>query len=207
VVGSSIQTAWSSWKVVPKVYGLAGHYYTMIYVPANGSFKWGTYNNDWRGYDRFSSVTDNANAGVTDNTADNHNITFKNGGWYVLHFVGEISANKKNITYALTIEPGKAYVIGAAAGGAWTDGDANWALTAPADQTGQWVSPAFTGAWRTPLLTSRFLVSTGGVQSSLSIRVPATGARLIFPPTGLPMWVQTTRYRFLPVRNSTSTSI
>lgn len=145
VIGSSIQTAWSSWKVVPKVFGLAGHYYTMIYVPADGSFKWGTFNNDWRGYNRFSTVTDNAGSGAYDNTNDNHNITIKKGGWYVLHIVGEISADKKNINYSLTIEPGAAYVIGPAAGGAWTDGDANWALTAPSDQNGQWISPAFAG--------------------------------------------------------------
>jgi hypothetical protein len=147
VIGSSIQTAWSSWKVVPKVFGLAGHYYTMIYVPADGSFKWGTFNNDWRGYNRFSTVTDNAGSGAYDNTNDNHNITIKKGGWYVLHIVGEISADKKNINYSLTIEPGAAYVIGPAAGGAWTDGDANWALTAPSDQNGQWIFSSICRWW------------------------------------------------------------
>jgi hypothetical protein len=144
VVGSSIQTAWTSWKVVPQVYGLKGNYYTMVFVPAGGSFKWGTFNNDWRGYNRFRNVTDNANAGISESTDGNHNIIVAKGGWYVLHFVGEIVGN--NIMYDLNVYPGAAYIIGPAAGGSWTDGDASWALTAPSDQTGQWVSPAFTGA-------------------------------------------------------------
>lgn len=147
VVGSSIQTAWSSWKVVPAIYGLSGNYYTLIYIPpVGGAFKWGTYNNDWRGYDRLAAVNDNANAGAYDMTDDNHNIGIQNGGWYVLQFVGEIAADKKNISYTLNIYPGAAYIIGAAAGGAWNDGDAAWALTAPSDQNGEWTSPQFGGA-------------------------------------------------------------
>lgn len=144
VVGSSIQSAWSSWKPVPPVYGKDGNYYTMVYVPANGSFKWGTAVNDWRGYDRLTAINDNANAGVSDTDGDNHNIGIATGGWYVLHFVGTISADGKSISYELNIYPGAAYVIGAAAGGSWTDGDAAWALTAPSDASGQWESPAFT---------------------------------------------------------------
>jgi starch-binding outer membrane protein SusE/F len=144
VVGSSIQTAWSSWKEVPPVYGLSGNYYTMVYVPAGGSFKWGTYENDWRGYSRFTSVNDQAGAGLSED--GDGNIKVANSGWYVLHFVGEMSSDKKNINYSLNVYPGAAYVIGAPAGGAWTDADANWAMTAPADQTGEWVSPAFTAA-------------------------------------------------------------
>ena len=36
--------------------------------------------------------------------------------------------------------------MGAAAGGAWDEANAAWALQAPADQTGEWVSPAFAGS-------------------------------------------------------------
>lgn len=144
VVGSSIQTAWSSWKVVPAVYGLAGNYYTMVYVPAGGTFKWGTFENDWRGYNRIRTLNDNAGAGLSESDDGNSNIVVANAGWYVLHFVGEIVGN--SIQYDLTVEPGKAYVIGNAAGGSWTDADAAWEMTAPADQTGEWKSPAFTAA-------------------------------------------------------------
>lgn len=144
VVGSSIQSAWSSWKVVPPIYGLSGQYYTLVYVPAGGAFKWGTYNQDWRGLDRLTAVNDNAQAGVSE--GENSNIVFANGGWYLLLFKGTISADGKNITYTLDIDPAAAYVIGAGAGGDWTDGNAAWALTAPADQSGEWTSPAFTGS-------------------------------------------------------------
>lgn len=146
VIGSSIQTAWNSWKTVPPVYGLKGEYYTMVYVPAGGMFKWGTYNGDWRGYNRLVAINDNAGAGVEDTDGDNHNIGFTNGGWYVLLFTAEISSDGKNISFTLDIYPAAAYVIGAVVGGSWTDGDAAWILTAPADNTGQWVSPAFAAA-------------------------------------------------------------
>ena len=144
VVGSSIQTAWTSWKVVPPVYGLSGNYYTMIYVPAGGSFKWGTYNNDWRGYSRLTAINDKANAGISESTDGNSNIIVANGGWYVLLFVGDITSDGKNINYSLNVYPGTAYVIGAAAGGDWTDGNVVWAMKAPADASGSWESPAFT---------------------------------------------------------------
>ena len=144
VIGSSIQTAWTSWKVVPPVYGMKGNYYTMVYIPAGGQFKWGTYNGDWRGYNRLRTINDKAGAGISDADGDNHNIGVDNGGWYILHFVGEITPDGKNILYDLNIYPGAAYVMGAAAGGSWTDGDAAWQLTAPTDQTGLWESPTFT---------------------------------------------------------------
>ena len=142
VVGSNIQTPWSSWKPMPQVYGMAGHYYTMIYMPENGAFKWGTFNNDWRGYDRLRNIADNAGANLTE--GENSNIVVGKAGWYVLHFTGEIVG--KSIQYDLAVEPGKAYVIGAAAGDAWNDGDPNWELQAPADENGLWKSPALAGA-------------------------------------------------------------
>lgn len=144
VVGSSIQTAWSSWKPVPQVYGLEGNYYTMVYVPAGGMLKWGTFNNDWRGYDRLEAINDNANAGISESDDGNSNIVFANGGWYALLYKATIVGN--SIKYELNIYPGAAYVIGNAAGGSWTDSDTAWALKAPADASGLWESPAFTAA-------------------------------------------------------------
>lgn len=143
VVGSSIQNAWSSWKQVSAVYGLPGQYYTVVYVPDGGSFKWGTYESDWRGYSRIT-VDDKAGAGVSDNEDDN--LVIAKGGWYTLHFEGTMSADKKSISYTLHIQPAEAYIMGAAAGDAWDEANAVWALQAPADQTGEWVSPAFAGS-------------------------------------------------------------
>lgn len=142
VIGSSIQTAWSSWKEVSPIFGLTGSYYTMIYVPAGGEFKWGTFNGDWRGFNRIRKITDNAGAEISESGDGNSNIIVKNGGWYTLVFEGEI--NGSSIQYDLTIYPGAAYVIGAGAGGDWTDGNAAWAMTAPADAATAWESPAFT---------------------------------------------------------------
>ena len=144
IVGSSIQDAWSSWKTTPQVYGLEGNYYTIAYVPAGGMFKWGTFQNDWRGYDRLDAINDNANAGVSESTDGNSNIVFQNGGWYVFLFKGTIIGS--SIKYELNIYPGSAYVIGGAAGGSWTDSDEAWALTPPSDNKGLWVSPAFTSS-------------------------------------------------------------
>ena len=140
VVGSSIQEAWSSWKQVPAVYGLQGQYYTMVYVPAGGAFKWGTAEGDWRGYGRIT-IDDQAGAGVSNN--DDDNIVLANGGWYALLFEGVMTADKKAINYKLHIYPGEAYIMGNAAG-TWDEASPAAAMQAPADQNGEWVSPAFT---------------------------------------------------------------
>lgn len=142
VVGSSIQDAWSSWKPVAPVYGMEGNYYTMVYVPDGGTFNWGTSKDDSRGYSSLA-INDNAGAEISDDGEGNLKVA--HGGWFVLHFVGEITADKKDINYTLNVYPGKAYIIGASAGGNWDDEAADWAMTPPADQTGEWVSPAFGG--------------------------------------------------------------
>lgn len=142
IVGSSIQDAWTSWKEVPQVFGQAGCYYSAAYIPDGGSFKWGTFEMDWRGFDRIT-IDDQANAGVSSN--DDGNIVLAKGGWYTLYFEGAITPDKKSINYTLHIYPMQAYVIGGATG-AWNDSDPDWALTAPADRDGEWVSPAFTAS-------------------------------------------------------------
>ena len=141
VCGSSIQEAWTTWKVVPPVYGVDGNYYTMIYVPDGGSFKWGTYEQEWRGYDRIRTFNDEAGAGM--GTDDDGNIVISNAGWYVLHFVGEIVGS--SVQYDLNIYTGQAGVIGNAwDGGSWTEG--NDMMTAPADASGEWESPVADGS-------------------------------------------------------------
>ena len=142
VVGSSIQDAWKSWKQVAPVYGMQGQYYTMVYVPDGGAFKWGTYEEDWRGFGKIT-VDDQAEAGVSNNEDDN--IVLAKGGWYALLFEGVISADKKAINYTLHIYPGKAYVIGNAFGN-WDEANEALAMQAPADNSGEWVSPACTAS-------------------------------------------------------------
>ncbi len=140
VCGSSIQDAWSSWKVVPPIYGVSGEYYTMIYCGAGDSFKWGTYEQDWRGYTRLTAINDEAGAGVSSN--DDDNIVIGTAGWYTLYFVATISGS--SVTYELTISNAEAGVIGAAFdGGAWSEG---CLMTAPSDASGLWESPEADGS-------------------------------------------------------------
>ena len=144
VIGSSIQEAWTSWKEVPKLAGIDGQYFTVIYVPAGGEFKWGTAEGDYKDYNALNSVTDKANAGAQAN-GDFNNIQFTNGGWYTLYFKGTITPDGKSIDYDLTIYPAEVYIFGNSNGGIWEFND-SWKLTAPADASAHWVSPPFAAA-------------------------------------------------------------
>ena len=143
LIGSSIQTPWKSWKAIPKVYGLEGNYYGVIYLPAGGEFKWGTENNDYRGINRLKAINDEAGAGIS--AGEEQNIKVANAGWYTLYFKGKITEDKKNIDWALTIYPTQVYLLGACMNQTcdpWVFDEA-YALKAPADKNGKWESPAF----------------------------------------------------------------
>ena len=144
LIGSSIQTPWQSWKPIPKVQGLDGNYYGIIYVPAGGEFKWGTENNDYRGINRLKEINDVDGAGIS--AGENQNIKVANAGWYTLHFKGKITEDKKNIDWTLTVYKTQVCLIGTCIGQtAWGFAD-DTALTAPDDPSGEWVSPAFTAS-------------------------------------------------------------
>ena len=145
LIGSSIQDPWKSWKAIPQAFGLSGNYYGVIYLPAGGEFKWGTENNDYRGFNRLKDIKDEANAGISE--GDEHNIKVANAGWYTLLFKGKITEDKKNIDWTLSVYPTKVYLFGGCMNqtGDWAFND-SFALTAPADKDGEWVSPAFTGS-------------------------------------------------------------
>jgi hypothetical protein len=143
VVGSSIggdDEHWSYWKKLAPVYGMAGEFYTIVYFPDGGQFKWGEAENDWRGYSAIATINDEANAGVAEAASDG-NIQVANGGWYTLYVVAEVGTNE--VKYTFTFYPAAAYVVGAVEGDNWAGVDPNWALTAPADAGGVWESPAF----------------------------------------------------------------
>lgn len=142
VVGDAVGTPWTTWKVVPQIYDMPGCYYTVVYVPEGTGFKWGAYEQDWRGYDRIRNWDDVAGADVS--ASSDGNIVFANGGWYTLFFEAEIVGS--SVQYDLHILPAEVYVIGNSMGGNWNVADPTLALQAPADQTGDWVSPAFTGS-------------------------------------------------------------
>lgn len=144
LIGDGIQTSWKSWKAIPKVYGLEGNYYGVIYLPAGGEFKWGTENNDYRGINRLKEINDEAGAGIS--AGEEQNIKVANAGWYTLHFKGKITEDKKNIDWTLTVYKTQVYLIGACIGqSTWGFAD-DTALTPPDDPSGDWVSPAFTAS-------------------------------------------------------------
>ena len=144
LIGSSIQTPWESWKAIPKVFGLEGNYYGVIYLPAGGEFKWGTENNDYRGINRLKEINDEAGAEIS--AGEEQNIKVANAGWYTLHFKGKITEDKKNIDWTLTVYKTQVYLIGACIGqSTWGFAD-DTALTPPDDPNGEWVSPAFTAS-------------------------------------------------------------
>ena len=144
LIGSSIQDPWKSWKPIPKVFGLEGNYYGIIYLPAGGEFKWGTENNDYRGINRLKEINDEAGAGIS--AGDEQNIKVANAGWYTLHFKGKITEDKKNIEWTLNVYKTQVCLIGACIGqGTWGFAD-DTALTPPDDPSGEWVSPAFTAS-------------------------------------------------------------
>ena len=141
LIGSSIQDPWKSWKPIPKVFGMEGNYYGIIYLPAGGEFKWGTENNDYRGINRLKEINDEAGAVIS--AGEEQNIKVANAGWYTLHFKGKITEDKKNIDWTLTVYKTQVYLIGACIGQSeWGFAD-DTALTPPDDPSGDWVSPAF----------------------------------------------------------------
>ncbi len=135
VIGGDIQEGWSSWKPMAPVYGVEGNFYTMVHLSANGEFKWGTYNGDWRGYDRIKEIINRTDAEVSE--GDMSNIKVSKEGWYVLLFNAEVVGS--SVQYTLTIANGEAYVCGNPTG-IWGV-DEKFAMKPNKD--GIWVSPAF----------------------------------------------------------------
>ena len=153
IVGSSIGVdgggklaPWTYWKKFAPVYGNApkvqGDFYSLVYFTDDASFKFGEAEQDWQGYDQVGEFDDQAKAGIT--KEDGGNIHVAKGGWYLIYVTTKLTATKAVFTFH--IFPAHAYVMGAAAGAAWIDGDADWEMTAPADANGIWESPAFTAS-------------------------------------------------------------
>ena len=145
LVGSSIGNGsdkgyWGWWKPFAPVFGNAGEFYSIIYVPDGGSFKWGESEGDWRGYSNVYELDDQAGAGLSENA--NGNIGVANGGWYTVYV--ESKVGPASILYTFHLYPAKAYIIGNATGD-WTDSNAASEMVAPSGD-GEWVSPAFTAA-------------------------------------------------------------
>lgn len=138
VCGSSIGTAWKTWQPLAPVYGADGQFYTLIYVPAGGAFKFGIKEEGWTGASQIASIDDQAGADVS--ASDDDNIVFANAGWYTLKFVDKIRSNK--VQYNLIIGKGDVQVLGNSIG----TFDNPVSMTAPADQSGDWTFNGFTAS-------------------------------------------------------------
>ena len=137
VAGSSIGDPWKTWKPFVGVYGLEGNYFTVVYIPDGGAFKWGTYAEQWLGYADVNVYNDEAGAGLSD---DGGNIKVAKGGWYTLYFKAKI--NGEAIDYTLSVYKAAFYITGNANAGGF---DTPSEMTAPTDDSGVWVSPEFAG--------------------------------------------------------------
>lgn len=141
ICGSSIGDAWSTWKPLAPVYGMAGEFYTIFYATDNAEFKWGEWEQDWRGYGRVTDFDDQAGAGISGE--GDGNIKIEKGGWYTLYITTELGTN--DVKWHFHLLPAKAYIIGNATGD-WTDSFAASEMTPSADAATPWESPAFTAS-------------------------------------------------------------
>lgn len=142
VAGSSIRGGTEA-KQLGVVNQAESQFFGMVYMAAGSTLMWGDSDSQTNGYALTTTVTDNANAGLS--AGADGGIAFANAGWYAILMKYSVDSEANQLLSTLEVYPGAAYVIGAVAGGDWTDGNPAWAMTAPADASGKWESPAFTG--------------------------------------------------------------
>lgn len=140
VCGSSIGEEWKTWQKMAPVFGSAGQFYTLIYIPEDGGqFKFGTKPEGWAGASQIASIDDQAGAGVSSNADDN--IVFAKGGWYTLKFVDKIRGGK--LQYNLVIGKGDVQVRGNSIAGGFDNPES---MTPPATKDGDWTFSNFTAS-------------------------------------------------------------
>lgn len=144
VAGSSIRGGTEA-KQLGVVNQAESQFFGMVYMAAGSSLMWGDSDSQTNGY-VLTTTVDNANAGLSE--AADGGIAFANAGWYAIRMIFSVDTENNILLSTLEVNPGEAYVTGAVAGytGDWPTADAAWAMTAPADASGQWVSPAFVGS-------------------------------------------------------------
>lgn len=140
VCGSSIGEEWKTWQKMAPVFGSAGQFYTLIYIPEDGGqIKFGTKPEGWTGASQIASIDDQAGAGVSSNADDN--IVFAKGGWYTLKFVDKIRGGK--LQYNLVIGKGDVQVRGNSIAGGFDNPES---MTPPATKDGDWTFSNFTAS-------------------------------------------------------------
>ena len=138
VLGGQGAKAWGP------VYGFEGSFYTMAYFGAGDTFLWGESEETGVGMSRTTDYDDQAGMNLSE--AADGSFQVGTAGWYVLRMDLAVDKAKNQLTSNLTVYPGAAYVIGAAAGDSWTDADPTWLMKAPEKADGEWESPVFAGS-------------------------------------------------------------
>ena len=116
-------------KQMGLIYGETEYFYCMMYADANTSVHFGDDNTTANGYINVTNLQDNGNAGLSE--AADGGIQFANKGWYIIVIQAHADKANNKLVYTFRTEAPKAYVIGAVAGGDWTDSNASWQLTVP----------------------------------------------------------------------------
>lgn len=125
-----------TWRKMPMVYGFNKEYYTFVYLAKDATFKFGVKEGEAA---NLADMTIESGAAVT--KADDA-LKVTDAGWYVVYIKTDIKSNE--YVFTLDVYPGDIYVCGATIGDKW-DGN-SLKFIAPADGTGEFVSPALTSS-------------------------------------------------------------
>lgn len=126
-----------TWRKMPMAYDLKKEYYTLVYFKADDTFKFGVKEGEEADLDNLT-IEEGAAAEKADDA-----IKVATAGWYVVYIKTDIKSNE--YVYTLDVYPGELYVCGT------TAGSDNWGtkglkFAAPADGTGEFVSPVLVGS-------------------------------------------------------------
>jgi len=147
IIGAFCSWSWdSSFDMIPEWYDTAkdpiGTFWRLMYVPDECGMKFNiekAWDGNEQGFEAVKNrITDEAGAGVK--ASDDGNIVFENGGWYLVIIKTAIVG--RTYEFSLEVKNPDVYLFGACNGGAWEAKD-EWKFSVPADETGDFVSPAF----------------------------------------------------------------
>lgn len=138
MIGDFCSWDWSNAAEMVPIHSNPDKFWCIRYVKAGEGFKFNM-TADWNGTDfgaKNATAVSNV-AGVTIGGDDN--LTVDKDGWYI--FGTSTTLNGREYVHTVTIFPANVYVFGNCNGGNWGV-DPNWMFTVPADDKGEFVSPA-----------------------------------------------------------------
>ena len=141
IVGSfAASDGWNTFVPLHQGYSQDGFFYGIVYMAEGDEFK---INPDagWKSRDMgYGQLTSESDFLVSAGDDASSNIKCTKAGWYNVICKAKIANG--SLQYTLQLIDAKVYVVGACNGGEWSMLD-DFLFTAPADASGEWVSPAF----------------------------------------------------------------